>query len=201
MEVADDTGGGSAFSPVVSSVVVAPPQVPPAGDPIQPAVGEACGRAIKNTSGVWKYVRELSPAEGKEDGMNVRCLVKKKWPRSGLSPERVTTCGHLMKYERSAGPPAADPTTVPTPAPARPDRLARIRAKKNQLIARPSTIPSASETRTDAGIREFSEYMAEAPLTNNSEFDLREYWRVRAVDGSMYQERLPRLPAGRMWIW
>ena len=97
MEVADDAGGGSASSPVV----VAPPQAPPAGDPMQPAVGEACGRAIKNTSGVWKYVRDLSPAEVKEDGMNVRCVVKKKWPRSGLAPERVTTCGHLMKYVRA----------------------------------------------------------------------------------------------------
>ena len=96
MEVADDAGGGSASS----SVVVAPPQAPPAGDPIQPAVGEACGRATKNTSGVvWKYVRELSPAEVKEDGMNVKCVVK-KWPRSRLTPERVTTCGHLMKYVR-----------------------------------------------------------------------------------------------------
>ena len=93
MEVADDAGGGSASSPVV----VAPPQAPPAGDPIQPAVGEACGRAIKNISAVWKYVRELSPAEVKEDGMNVRYVVKKKWSRSGLAPERVTTCGHLMK--------------------------------------------------------------------------------------------------------
>ena len=97
MEVADDTGGGSASSPVVG----APPQAPPAGDPIQPAVGEACGCAIKNTSGVWKYVRELSPAEVKEDGMNVRWVVKKKWPRSGLAPERVTTCGHLMKSVRA----------------------------------------------------------------------------------------------------
>ena len=97
MEVADDAGGGSASSPVV----VAPPQAPPAGDPIQPAMGEACGRAIKNTLGVWKNVRELSPAEVKEDGMNVRCVVKKKWPRSGLAPERVTTFGHLMKYVRA----------------------------------------------------------------------------------------------------
>ena len=47
---------------------------------------------------------------------------------------------------------AEDPATVPTPAPARPDRLARIRAKKNQLVARPSTIPSASKTRTDADL-------------------------------------------------
>ena len=93
MEVADDAGGGSAFSPVV----VPPPQAPRAGDPIQPAVGEACGRAITNISGVWKYVRELSPAEVKEDGMNVRCVVKEKWVRSGLAPERVTTRGHLMK--------------------------------------------------------------------------------------------------------
>ena len=52
-----------------------------------------------------------------------------------------------------------------------------------QLVARPSTIPSASETRTDAGLREFSEYMAEAALINSSEFDLLEYWRARAVDG------------------
>ena len=44
-----------------------------------------------------------------------------------------------------------------------------------QLVARPSTIPSASETRTDAGLREFSEYIAEAALINNSEFDLLEY--------------------------
>ena len=93
MEVADDAGGGSASSPVV----VAPPQAPPADDPIQPAVGEACVRAMKNTSGVWKYVRELSPSELKEGGMNVRCMVK-KWPKSGLAPERVTTCDHLMKY-------------------------------------------------------------------------------------------------------
>ena len=98
MEVADDAGGGSASPPVV----VAPPQAPPpAGDPIQPAVGEVCGRAIKNTSGVWKYVRELSPSEVKEGGMNMRCMVKKKWPKSGLAPERVTTCGHLMKYVRA----------------------------------------------------------------------------------------------------
>ena len=85
--------------------------------------------------------------------------------------------------KRSADPPAADPATVLTPDPARPDRLARIRAKNNQLVARPSTIPSASETRTDAGLREFSEYMAGAALINNSEFDLLEYWRARAVDG------------------
>ena len=78
---------------------------------------------------------------------------------------------------------AADPATVPTPAPARPDRLARIRAKTSQLIARPSTISSASQTRTDAGLREGSEYMAEAALISNSEFDLLEYWRARAVDG------------------
>ena len=52
-----------------------------------------------------------------------------------------------------------------------------------QLVARPSTIPSASETRTDAGLREFSEYIAEAALIKNSEFDLLEYWRARAVDG------------------
>ena len=52
-----------------------------------------------------------------------------------------------------------------------------------QLVVRPSTIPSASETRTDAGLREFSESMAEAALINNSEFDLLEYWRARAVDG------------------
>ena len=96
MEVADDAGGGSASSPVV-----APPQAPPAGDPIQPALGEACGRTIKNTSGVWKYVRELSLSEVKEGGMNVRCMVKKKWPKSGLAPEPVTTCGHLMKYVRA----------------------------------------------------------------------------------------------------
>ena len=193
MEVADDAGGGSASSPVV----VAPLQAPPAGDPIQPAVGEACGRAFKNTSGVWKYVRELRPAEVKEDGMNVRCVVKKKWPRLGLAPERVKTSDRPDEVrpsqqgnedqrrwdKRSAGPPAADPATLPTPAPARSDRLARIRVKKNQLVARPSTIPSASETRTDAGLREFSEYMAEAALTNNSEFDLLEYWRARAVDG------------------
>ena len=78
---------------------------------------------------------------------------------------------------------AADPATVPTPAPTCPNRLARIRAKNNQLVARPCTIPSASETRTDAELREFSEYMAEAALTNNSEFNLLEYWRARAVDG------------------
>ena len=96
MEVADDAGGGSASSPVV----VAPPQAPPAGDPIQPAVGKACGRAIKNTSGVWKYARELSPFEVKEGGMNVKRMVKKKWPKSGLAPERVATCGDLMKYVR-----------------------------------------------------------------------------------------------------
>ena len=96
MEVADNAGSGSASSPVVAR-----PQAPPAGDPIQPALGEACGRAIKNTSGVWKYVRELSPCEVKEGGMNVRCMVKKKWPKSGLAPERVTTCGHLMKYVRA----------------------------------------------------------------------------------------------------
>ena len=59
-------------------IVVAPPQTPPAGDPIQPAVREACGRAIKNTSGVWKYVRELNPSKVKEGGINVRCMVKKK---------------------------------------------------------------------------------------------------------------------------
>ena len=35
----------------------------------------------------------------------------------------------------------------------------------------------------DAGLREFSEYMTEAALTNNSEFDLLECWRARAVDG------------------
>ena len=35
----------------------------------------------------------------------------------------------------------------------------------------------------DAGLRESSEFMAEAALTNNSEFDLLEYWRARAVDG------------------
>ena len=63
-------------------------------------MGEACGRAVKNTSDVCKYVRELSPSEVKEGGMNVRCMVKKKWPKSGLAPERVTTCGHLMKYVR-----------------------------------------------------------------------------------------------------
>ena len=97
MEVADDAGGGSASSPVV----VAPPQAPPADDSIQPAVGEACGRAFKNTSGVWRYVRELSLSEVKEGGMNVRCMVKKKCPKSGLAPERVTTCGHLMKYVRA----------------------------------------------------------------------------------------------------
>ena len=85
--------------------------------------------------------------------------------------------------QTGAGGGAADPATVPTPAPARPDRLARIKAKKNQLVAHPSTIPSVSETRTDAGLREFSEYMAEAALTNNSEFDLLEYSRARAVDG------------------
>ena len=86
-------GFGSPISrqPAHLPVVVASPQAPPAGDPVQPAVGEACGRAIKNTSGVRKYVRELSASELKEDGMNVRCVVKKKWPRSGLTPERVTT--------------------------------------------------------------------------------------------------------------
>ena len=97
MEVADDASGGSASSPVV----VALPQAPPAGgDPIQPAVGKACGRAIKNTSGVWKYARELSPSEVKEGGMKVKRMVKKKWPKSGLAPWRVATCGHLMKYVR-----------------------------------------------------------------------------------------------------
>ena len=81
-----------------------------------------------------------------------------------------------------AGGGAADPATVPTPAPARPDRLAKTIAKMNQFVARLSTIPSASETRTDAGLCEFSEFMAEAALTNNSEFDLLEYWRARPVD-------------------
>ena len=36
--------------------------------------------------------------------------------------------------QTGAGGGAADPVTVPTPAPARPDRLARIRAKKIQLV-------------------------------------------------------------------
>ena len=105
------------------------------------------------------------------------------WPPDEVRPNQQGNEDQKRWDKRYAGPPAADPTTVPTPAPARPDRLARIRAKKNQLIARPSTIPSASETRTDAGIRKFSEYMAEAALTNNSEFDLCEYWRARAVGG------------------
>ena len=38
-------------------------------------------------------------------------------------------------------------------------------------------------TSAKAGLPEFSEYLAEAALTKNSEFDLLEYWRARAVDG------------------
>ena len=105
------------------------------------------------------------------------------WPPDEVRPRQQGNEDQKRWDKRSAGPPAAEPANVPTPAPARPEKLARIRAKKNQLVARPSTTPSASETPTDAGLREFSEYMAEAALTNNSEFDLLEYWRARAVDG------------------
>ena len=51
-----------------------------------------------------------------------------------FAPSSAPSPAGAAAGQTGAGGGAADPATVPTPAPARPDRLARIRAKKNKLV-------------------------------------------------------------------
>ena len=51
-----------------------------------------------------------------------------------FAPSSAPSPGGAAAGQTGAGGGAADPATVPTPAPARPDRLARIRVKKNKLV-------------------------------------------------------------------
>lgn len=72
----------------------------------------------------------------------------------------------------------------PPPAPAL-SRMARIRLAKSQEVARPEPAASdARETRENAGLREFTEYIKEAaPNDDDPTFTILEYWKPRVTDG------------------
>ena len=61
----------------------------------------------------------------------------------------------------------------------------RIRLAKSQEVARPEPAASdARETRENAGLREFTEYMKEAaPNDDDPTFTVLEYWKPRVTDG------------------
>lgn len=77
------------------------------------------------------------------------------------------------------GPPA------PAPAPA-PSRMQRLRAQFSQKVLRPENddISGKVETREEACLREFAEYMKEAsPPDDDPNFSVLNYWKPRATDG------------------
>lgn len=58
------------------------------------------GRGIQ-TSSIWKYLVEFEPPVGAGNRKrNVKCMVKRTLPASGLMQERQVVCGHLMRYLR-----------------------------------------------------------------------------------------------------
>ena len=58
------------------------------------------GRGIQ-TSSIWKYLVEFEqPVGAGNRKRNVKCMVKRTLPASGLMQERQVVCGHLMKYSR-----------------------------------------------------------------------------------------------------
>ena len=77
---------------------------------------------------------------------------------------------------------AAAPSPAPASAPL--SRMARIRAQKSKEVARPEDAQDGPETRYEAGMREFSEYMKEVALNDDDpNFSLLQYWKLRASDG------------------
>ena len=58
------------------------------------------GRGIQ-TSSIWKYLVEFEPPVGAGNRKrNVKCMVKRTLPASGLMQERQVVCGHPMRYLR-----------------------------------------------------------------------------------------------------
>ena len=58
------------------------------------------GRSIQ-TSSIWKYLVEFEPPVGAGNRKrNVKCMVKRTLPASGLMQERQVVCGHLMMFLR-----------------------------------------------------------------------------------------------------
>ena len=63
-------------------------------------VAAGVGRGIQ-TSSFWKYLVEFEPPVGAGNRKrNVKCMVKRTLPASGLMQERQVVCGHLMRYLR-----------------------------------------------------------------------------------------------------
>lgn len=62
-------------------------------------------------------------------------------------------------------------------------RMDRRKAQRDKKVARPPGDVDAPESRADVAEREFNAYMKEAAPSNNSDFDLLQYWATRSVDG------------------
>lgn len=86
--------------------------------------------------------------------------------------------------EGAGGGSVAAGAELPLPKPVL-SRMAKIRLAKSLKIARPDVPADEShQTRNDAGLREFAEYMREpAPPDDDPTFTVLEYWKPRAVDG------------------